>query len=901
MKKKKPFHPLPLTAFAVIAFAMSPSAHAQSSWDGGSLSANSWGTPENWVDDVAPSFGTTTDLVFNNLTRPDNDIGNPRTVRSITFGADMDDAFTINNRNFTPGGAAQQLTFQADAGNATLSVDANATGNISIGWNGVSGSTVGGAIGLSSNLDIIHNGSGNLTFSRGLTGSNGFTKTGNGTMIVSNFPSNNFTGAANFNAGTSIFGNTNTSGAGSTPSGDFLSASAVNLGGGTLEIRTAAGNKILTNNSTVSQASTLAYNNTNTTTSRTLTLNTGSLVLDADLTLRNISAAPITGGNTFIINRNMTGAADLIVRTYNNISASSTDFATGRVALGGNNSDWSGDLIVREGTAQLFGDTALSNFNAGAGDIILGETGNTFGAGFLLSASTPTAGGKTVGNDIIVRSGGFRSLRGNSDHTYTLSGNITLEGDLNLHNGLFFTDKFLILTGNISGAGQLNATKGNSGASIRLSGNNSLWSGGLSISQGTVEIRGTSDTSAGTGPITIGATADAAAAVLTFVPGAPGGSSLTFENSITVASGGSRSINGGDSNHNVTLEGAITLNGDLNVNHAWSTSDRRFNLNGPISGNGGLTVTRTYGNTETTVRMAGTKAYLGTTTVAATASLALASDCVLTSSNVVVQGTGRIGGPGTIGGNLTLNNTANFYFFVGALNPGTYVPMKVNGTVTVDASFGVASIVGGSRGEAVPWATIPDGTYTLISNTASTFNSTANFGSANAVANVAGSGKTVYFQNGGGSGSGGLQIVVAPDAVDPYATWSGGAAFNDDANNDGLQNGLAFLLGAANVNSNVAGLLPVPSQGSGDLTLTFAMRNSAARGTAALQVQHSSDLGISDPWSTLVTVPDASGTEGGIVFTVTPGTAPLNNVTATIPASGNAAGGKLFGRVRGNP
>jgi hypothetical protein len=36
-------------------------------------------------------------------------------------------------------------------------------------------------------------------------------------------------------------------------------------------------------------------------------------------------------------------------------------------------------------------------------------------------------------------------------------------------------------------------------------------------------------------------------------------------------------------------------------------------------------------------------------------------------------------------------------------------------------------------------------------------------------------------------------------------------------------------------------------------------------------------------------------------FTVSPGVAPFNNVTATIPAAGNAANGRLFGRVKSNP
>lgn len=890
--KKNPFFPIYATAFAVVAFAMSTAAHAQS-WDGGSATANSWGTPANWIGDVAPTFGTTADLTFNNLTRPDNDIGANRTVRSISFGADMDGAFTINNRNFTPGGAAQQLTFQAASGNATLSIDAGATGNISIGWNGAVGSTVGGGIGLGSNLDIIHNGSGNLTFSRGLTGANGFTKSGTGTMVVSNFPTNNFTGAANFNGGRAIFGNSVSP---ASATGDLGTASAINFGGGTLEIQTNGVTKTISPNISVSAASTLAYNN-NGTTNRQLLLNTGSMALNGVLTVQNISTTT-TLANVINISRNLTGAQNLIVETYNNINSgtAAANFGLGRVAFGGANGSWSGNLIIRQGTAEVFGDSTLGQVNVGTGDIILGETANASGAGFLTASSN--SGAKTIANDITVRSGGFRTIRGGSDHTYTFSGNIALEGDLNVHNGLFFNDKYMIFTGLISGAGDLTVTKGTAGGFTRLTGDNSGWSGDLKISQGALNLLGTANTP-GTGDIFLGATDDATAASLTFSHAG----SLTYTNDIVVNTGGTRTLQGNNAiGINVTFSGGVTLDGDLTVDHTWSSSDCRFNLNGPISGGGGLRVIRSGGNLETTLRMAGTNTYSGGTTVANSASLALASTASL-ASNVLVQAGGRIGGPGTISANLTLEDTANFFFYAVGSTPGSYVPMTVNGTVTLNNNFSVANIVGGSRGEPVDWNNTPDGTYTLIGSTPSSLSNIQNFGAANyatiPVSATSAVPRYAYFQ-----GTTGLQIVVSstpPIAADPFTTWSGGAAFNDDTNNDGIENGLAFLLGAADVNENANSLLPVSTQSGGALTLTFKMRDLAARGAALLQVQHSSDLGISDPWSTLVTVPNATGNVGGIDFTVSPGVAPFNNVTATIPAAGNAANGRLFARVKSNP
>ena len=63
-------------------------------------------------------------------------------------------------------------------------------------------------------------------------------------------------------------------------------------------------------------------------------------------------------------------------------------------------------------------------------------------------------------------------------------------------------------------------------------------------------------------------------------------------------------------------------------------------------------------------------------------------------------------------------------------------------------------------------------------------------------------------------------------------------------------------------------------------------------------VQHSSDLGISDAWASAL-VPDTTQIVSGVSFTVIGGS-PTNTVTATIPESGNAAAGKLFGRLKAN-
>jgi autotransporter-associated beta strand protein len=140
--------------------------------------------------------------------------------------------------------------------------------------------------------------------------------------------------------------------------------------------------------------------------------------------------------------------------------------------------------------------------------------------------------------------------------------------------------------------------------------------------------------------------------------------------------------------------------------------------------------------------------------------------------------------------------------------------------------------------------------------------------------------------------------LVSTVAATPYQNWAGGAAFADDKNGDGVDNGVAFLLGATGPDANATGLLPASSEDAGGLVLEFSMRNAAKRGDASLTLQWSNDLGATDPWSgNAAAVPDADGTVNGVVFDITPGD-PLNSVKATIPAT-EAAVGKLFGRLSG--
>jgi hypothetical protein len=273
--------------------------------------------------------------------------------------------------------------------------------------------------------------------------------------------------------------------------------------------------------------------------------------------------------------------------------------------------------------------------------------------------------------------------------------------------------------------------------------------------------------------------------------------------------------------------------------------------------------------------MTGTNTYLGDTSVATGASLALANTCSLT-SNVVVQAGARIGGPGTLSGNLSLADTAKFYFYAVNVAPENYVSMQVAGTVSLDPSFGVASLVGGSRGEVVPWASYSDGTYTLIANPSGDFSHINNFGSANAF--DLGDGRAAYFQNGGG-----LQLVIATSAVSGFDAWkvanSTTGTLDADHDNDGVDNGTEYFLGG---NTSTTGFTPLPGPTNNSVTWTKAAVGYDGVYDTDFFVETSETLAVGS-W---VTAPLGAGA-GQVLITG-------NNVQYTFPTTGP----KKFARLK---
>lgn len=96
-------------------------------------------------------------------------------------------------------------------------------------------------------------------------------------------------------------------------------------------------------------------------------------------------------------------------------------------------------------------------------------------------------------------------------------------------------------------------------------------------------------------------------------------------------------------------------------------------------------------------------------------------------------------------------------------------------------------------------------------------------------------------------------------------------AFSADPNKDGVQNGMAWILGASGLGDPAANLLKLPAvsrDGTGALVLTFD-RLASSQASAPLQVQYGDDLGAA-AWTALA-VGTSGGADGNITIAVAAG------------------------------
>jgi autotransporter-associated beta strand protein len=292
---------------------------------------------------------------------------------------------------------------------------------------------------------------------------------------------------------------------------------------------------------------------------------------------------------------------------------------------------------------------------------------------------------------------------------------------------------------------------------------------------------------------------------------------------------------------NATASGTITLAADTTISHDFNNAT----ISGSITGAGSnLTLATTESSQPgmvisgpisldtggITVNGAG-----GTNTVTLSGNNSYSGETHVVTGELKLTGTARVPNASTV-----------------RIDTGAVLHLGFAGTDTVGALY--------LPGDPNPK---PNGTYGSLTSTAT-----------NKSADFLGDG---ILQVGAGGGS-------------PYATWAGSALFTDDANGDGVDNGLAWILGAASPTVSALNKLPQVGTPSGYLTLSFSRVNPYA--PAKLYIEYSINLST---WTKLE-IPPASGTipSSDVEVVVTPGSP--DAVTVKIPTT-HAFGGKLFGRL----
>ena len=172
-------------------------------WDGGG-SNKRWTVGENWVSNNSPpsnSLDPYTDVIISDIGATESNLYNNYTIRNLTFDVSVDDAFTINV--FRSSLFVRTLTFDHGGSNVEITVDAGSGGDIE-----VSDFDTAASIILNDSLDIVHNGTGTLTFDLTIeeeTGeANGITSSGSGSVILSG--ANIYTGDTIIEAGSLTMG-----------------------------------------------------------------------------------------------------------------------------------------------------------------------------------------------------------------------------------------------------------------------------------------------------------------------------------------------------------------------------------------------------------------------------------------------------------------------------------------------------------------------------------------------------------------------------------------------------------------------------------------------------------------------------------------------------------------------
>ena len=425
-------------------------AQAANIWDGGGADGN-WTTVGNWDNNLNPAAYAAVTFNTAGAGQTNTFLGGGRFLNQLIFNANANNNIGIELATTAGGtGAANLYLYGTDAGGAPkITVDSGAAANIRI-FGGPSASVVGLGVRAgntaSGDLTIDHNGSGNLSIEKGITGAGySVAKTGTGTLTLSNSGNastyNNFT----LNDGRVRIGGTRVATA--------LGTNTVYLNGGTLSsdsgtARSTAQALVFGGNVRLGHATdngTLTLDGTTDLGGATRTITTdsavtmGGVISNGGLTKDGTGTMTLTNANTYA------GATTVKTGVLNIRNASALGTTTGgTVVSNGGSLQLQGSMIVAE-NINIAGAGATGS--AGALRNVTGGN-NTISGLVTLDANATIGGGSTlkltggVANNYVLSLSGGVALEvdsaitgsGGLTKTATSSADLTLKG-LNTYTG----------------------------------------------------------------------------------------------------------------------------------------------------------------------------------------------------------------------------------------------------------------------------------------------------------------------------------------------------------------------------------------------------------------------------------------------------------------------------------
>jgi autotransporter-associated beta strand protein len=239
------------------------------------------------------------------------------------------------------------------------------------------------------------------------------------------------------------------------------------------------------------------------------------------------------------------------------------------------------------------------------------------------------------------------------------------------------------------------------------------------------------------------------------------------------------------------------------------------------------------------------------------------------------------------GAALTVTTGATLKFSLGTAGTDRLAVTKtaaVSGTVTVTLdTTGAASLTPGTYDLITAESGLSGGTWQLTGGTTQTVT-------------VGGNDYDLTFNTSDTT----VSVTVASGGASAYDTWATGLAnpaFDFDSDNNGIPNGLQWILGGTQTENNPAAIAPLESLDATDLQLTFK-RADASIAETTLTAEW--DIDLAGIWTSVPITRTTDGTDtldNGVTVTVASNAAAPDDITVKIPRINAAPGAKLFARI----